>query len=75
MFPQQTTKAPHRNALIGMTMFNENLSDTETEEIWYLDSGCNSHMTSLIKYFSQYTSYTSSNNLVKIGDGRLLEAK
>ncbi|KAF2885528.1 hypothetical protein ILUMI_20678 [Ignelater luminosus] len=55
MFPQQTTKAPHRNALI--------------------DSGCNSHMTSHIKYFSQYTPYTSSNNLVKIGDGRLLEAK
>ncbi|KAF2889371.1 hypothetical protein ILUMI_16802, partial [Ignelater luminosus] len=59
----------------GMTMFNENLSDTETEEKWYLDSGCNSHMTSHIKYFSHYTPYTSSNNLVKIGDGRLLEAK
>ncbi|KAF2889981.1 hypothetical protein ILUMI_16192 [Ignelater luminosus] len=40
MFPQQRTKAPHRNALIGMKMFNENLSDTETEEKWYLDSGC-----------------------------------
>ncbi|KAF2891428.1 hypothetical protein ILUMI_14745, partial [Ignelater luminosus] len=70
-----TTKVPHRNALIDMTMFNENLSDTETEEKWYLDSGCNSHMTSHIKYFLQYTPYTSSNNLVKIGDGRLLEAK
>ncbi|KAF2897602.1 hypothetical protein ILUMI_08571 [Ignelater luminosus] len=74
MFPQQRTKAPHRNALIGMTMFNKNLSDTETEEEWYLDSGCNSHMTLHIKYFSQYTPYTSSNNLIKIGDGRLLEA-
>ncbi|KAF2904407.1 hypothetical protein ILUMI_01772 [Ignelater luminosus] len=59
----------------AMKCINENLSDTETEEKWYLDSGCNSHMTSHIKYFSHYTPYTSSNNLVKIGDGRLLEAK
>ncbi|KAF2885175.1 hypothetical protein ILUMI_21001 [Ignelater luminosus] len=54
MFPQQRTKAPHRNALIGMTMFNENLSDTETKEKWYLDSGHDMTYKILFTIYSEH---------------------
>ncbi|XP_071737084.1 uncharacterized protein [Rutidosis leptorrhynchoides] len=41
--------------------------------IWLLDSGCNSHMTPELSYFCNLD--TKINTKVKLGDGRIVQAK